>query len=119
VIGELLGHCRFVAKIGEGGMGVVYRAYDEVLHRDVAVKVVNKDARLGSSGSQHLLREARASSSRAPRSANSPESLGATKSLTGMAILTTYFSRTPRVSSPNLSQPHHRRTQTLDQFFSA
>src|SRR5437879_9118458 len=44
-------------------MGFVYRAYDEVLHRDVAVKVVNKDARLDSSASQHLLHEARASSS--------------------------------------------------------
>src|SRR3984893_1519322 len=63
VIGQVLGHCRIVAKIGEGGMGVVYRAYDEFLHRDVAVKVVNKDARLDSSGSQHLLHEARASSS--------------------------------------------------------
>jgi serine/threonine protein kinase len=41
----------------------VYRAYDEVLHRDVAVKVVNKDARLDDTGSQHLLHEARASSS--------------------------------------------------------
>src|SRR5882672_12133183 len=59
----MLGHCRVVAKIGEGGMGVVYRAYDEVLHRDVAVKVVNKDARLDSSASQRLLQEARASSS--------------------------------------------------------
>src|SRR3984893_18161638 len=59
----MLGHCRVVAKIGEGGMGVVYRAYDEVLHRDVAVKVVNKDARLDSSASQSLLQEARASSS--------------------------------------------------------
>src|SRR6266481_4669172 len=59
----MLGRCRVVAKIGEGGMGVVYRAYDEVLHRDVAVKVVNKDARLDSSASQRLLQEARASSS--------------------------------------------------------
>src|SRR5258708_7420006 len=63
VIGQILGHCRVVAKIGEGGMGVVYRAYDEVLHRDVAVKVVNKDARLDSPTSQNLLHEARASSS--------------------------------------------------------
>src|SRR5438128_10983381 len=59
----MLGHCRVVAKIGEGGMGIVYRAYDEVLHRDVAVKVVNKDLRLDSSASQSLLHEARASSS--------------------------------------------------------
>src|SRR5690349_5350204 len=47
VIGQVFGHCRVQAKIGEGGMGVVYRAYDEVLQRDVAVKVVKKDARLG------------------------------------------------------------------------
>ena len=63
MIGQVLGHCRVQAKIGEGGMGVVYRAYDEVLQRDVAVKVVKKDARLGSSGSQNVLHEARASSS--------------------------------------------------------
>src|SRR3977135_2115077 len=63
VIGQMLGHCRVVAKIGEGGMGVVYRAYDEVLHRDVALKVVKKDARLDPSASRRLLHEARASSS--------------------------------------------------------
>jgi serine/threonine protein kinase len=63
VIGQVLGHCRVVAKIGEGGMGVVYRAYDEVLHRDVALKVVKKDAHLDTSSSERLLREARASSS--------------------------------------------------------
>ncbi len=63
MIGKVLGHWRVLAKIGEGGMGVVYRAYDEVLHRDVAMKVVNKDARLDPSSSQRLLHEARASSS--------------------------------------------------------
>lgn len=63
MIGQVLGHCRVTAKIGEGGMGVVYRAYDEMLHRDVAVKVVKKDATLDASSSQNLLHEARASSS--------------------------------------------------------
>src|SRR5215469_6720248 len=43
-------------------MGVVYRAYDEVLHRDVAVKVVKKETGAGASASQNLLQEARASS---------------------------------------------------------
>src|SRR5258705_6437095 len=63
VIGQVLGHCRIVAKIGEGGMGVVYRAQDEVLHRDVALKVVSKNTSLDTSGRQILLHEARASSS--------------------------------------------------------
>jgi len=63
VIGELLGHYRVVAKIGEGGMGVVYRGQDEVLHRDVALKVVKKDANLDLTAGKNLLQEARASSS--------------------------------------------------------
>jgi serine/threonine protein kinase len=63
VIGQTLGHCRVIAKLGEGGMGVVYRAYDEVLHRDVAVKVVRKDPGQKSSSGKTLLQEARTSSS--------------------------------------------------------
>jgi len=43
--------------------GVVFRAHDDVLHRDVAVKVVRKSANLDATTGQNLLDEARASSS--------------------------------------------------------
>ena len=62
MIGELLGHYRIVSQIGQGGMGVVYRAHDEVLERDVALKVLRQGPLVDESSRQHLLREARAAS---------------------------------------------------------
>ena len=38
-VGSRLGHYSVTAKIGEGGMGEVYRARDAKLDRDVALKM--------------------------------------------------------------------------------
>jgi len=38
--GTKLGRYEIRSKIGEGGMGEVYRAYDEAMHREVAIKVL-------------------------------------------------------------------------------
>src|SRR5262249_27722699 len=61
MIDKVLGHYRIISKLGEGGMGTVYRARDQVLQRDVALKFFAEA--LGLEARQFLLREARAASS--------------------------------------------------------
>src|SRR5258707_11106367 len=62
MIGQTLDHYRVLAQIGEGGMGVVYRARDEVLNRDVALKLLAHGA-IDKVSPGHLLREAQTASS--------------------------------------------------------
>jgi len=60
--GQQLQHYRLIEKIGEGGMGVVWRAEDTRLHRHVALKFVPEpQEREGATVDRHL-REARAAS---------------------------------------------------------
>ncbi|HYC77262.1 MAG TPA: serine/threonine-protein kinase, partial [Planctomycetota bacterium] len=58
--GDELGRFQIKRRVGKGGMGEVYRAWDTVLHRDVAIKVVSKVE--GEKAQRAVLREARASS---------------------------------------------------------
>ncbi|MGB8647501.1 MAG: protein kinase [Anaerolineae bacterium] len=55
----LSGRYELQAELGRGGMGVVYRAHDTLLDRDVAVKLLTRQA-IGAEGRVRLLNEARA-----------------------------------------------------------
>ena len=58
MIGQILSHYRILEVLGSGGMGVVYRARDERLDRDVALKVLSQGSLGDGIARKRLRREA-------------------------------------------------------------
>ena len=56
-----LGHYEIVQILGQGGFGIVLKAFDERLHRNVAIKVMHPHMAATSPPRKRFLREARAS----------------------------------------------------------
>lgn len=58
MIGQTLGHYRVIEEAGSGGMGVVYRARDIRLDRDVALKIIRPGGLNNSSARERFRKEA-------------------------------------------------------------
>ncbi len=62
-IGDIISHYKILEKIGEGGMGVVYKAKDTKLKRLVALKFLPPEMGLYADAKQRFIREAQAAAS--------------------------------------------------------
>jgi serine/threonine protein kinase len=60
LINQYIGGCLIVAKIGEGGMGAIYRARHEALRKDVVVKILPPESAANERTVKRFFREAQA-----------------------------------------------------------
>ncbi len=62
MIGKTLGHYQITEKLGEGGMGVVYKARDTHLDRFVAIKILPPEKVTDPERKRRFIQEAKAAS---------------------------------------------------------
>lgn len=86
MIGQTIAHYRILEKIGEGGMGVVYKAEDTTLKRAVALKFLPVHALDDEEQRARLVREAQAAAALDHVNINTVFEIGESNGMTYMAM---------------------------------
>ncbi len=106
-VGEQFGQYRILSKAGQGGMGVVFRAHDTRLGRDVALKFLTEVGALDSDEAERLRLEARSLAQLTHANIVTIYDVGQTDDSPFLAL--------EWVSGSSLDQPSHRRSWDEDE----